>query len=159
MNQDNNSSISGSGNFFISERVTTNNSIIKYVNFSGSSVNILGTDVSSQTINEVKSGIDYLGSVATFEDQICYSQGGLGRLNTYAHNVICEDRTGASSVRFGRGKSSAYNGAIQLTNEEEGIQASSANFSGPYGLAFDSEGNLYISERNSNTIRMVKKWW
>ena len=41
---------------------------------------------------------------------------------------------------------------------QEGIIGSSALLNAPYGLAFDSAGNLYISERNNHIIRMVRRW-
>ncbi len=49
--------------------------------------------------------------------------------------------------------------------EEEGMiwnggsSALNVKLSGPAGLAFDAEGNLYITERDSAVIRKVKKWW
>jgi secreted PhoX family phosphatase len=34
-----------------------------------------------------------------------------------------------------------------------------SQLSDPQGLAFDSEGNLYISESRGHTIRMIKRWY
>jgi uncharacterized protein YjiK len=42
---------------------------------------------------------------------------------------------------------------------DSGTTSLDVKLSGPAGLAFDSEGNLYITERDSSVIRKVKKWW
>jgi len=152
--------MSDDGNFFIVERGYSNNSRIKYVNMSSSDVVILGQTIGANEVGEVVSSVDYIGSVATFENQICYAQGTTSQLHNYAHNVTCLNRTNAiTSLRVGRVASSSFNGAVQIEDEEEGGQASSASLSGAYGVSFDSEGNLYITERRSNTIRMVKRWY
>ncbi|MBC99086.1 MAG: hypothetical protein CME63_15200 [Halobacteriovoraceae bacterium] len=157
---DTDSILSSYGNFFIVERPIYNNSRVKYVNLSPSPVTILGQTINSNEVGEVIFSVDYVGSVASFENQICYSQGSRGQLHNYPHNVVCLDRDNAiTSLRIGRVTSSSFNGAVQEQDEEEGVQASSASLSGPYGLSFDVEGNLYIAERNSNTIRMVKRWY
>ena len=148
------------GNFFVVERGLYNNGRIKYVNLSPSNVEILGQTIGSNEVGEVLTGVNYVGSVATFENQICYSQGTNSQLHNYAHNVTCLNRANAiTSLRVGRVASSSFNGATQVEDEEEGVQASSASLAGAYGVSFDSEGNLYITERRSNTIRMVKRWY
>ncbi len=50
-------------------------------------------------------------------------------------------------------------GYIQQDTEEEGAAADQVGLGGPSGITFDGNGNLYIAERFSHTIRMVKKWW
>lgn len=160
LDSDLHSSVVDSGNFFIVERSLSNNNKIKYVNLSGAPVQVLGQDVDVNEIEEVLSGVDYVSQIATYEDQICYSQGGRAALHNYPHNVTCLNRdTALTTLRVGRVKSSTFNGATQLNNEEEGALASSTSLAGPWGVVFDSEGNLYISERYADTIRMVKKWW
>jgi hypothetical protein len=58
---------------------------------------------------------------------------------------------------------------MQSYMEDEGIGMGWGNgldpynipvqLSGPQGLAFDDQGNLYISEFYGHTIRMVKRWY
>jgi hypothetical protein len=43
--------------------------------------------------------------------------------------------------------------------EQEGILAGSATLVQPWGLAFDSEGNVYISDYANNAIKKVKRWY
>ena len=102
----------------------------------------------------------YSGDVATFEDQICYSQGANANGHQYPHNVICLDRnTGVTTLRVGKISASTVKCATPQYDEEEGVLATSASLCGPWGLTFDSEGNLYIAEYISNNIRMVKRWY
>jgi hypothetical protein len=46
-----------------------------------------------------------------------------------------------------------------MGREQENISSTTATLFAPYGLAFDGDGNLYISERNSSLVRFVKRWW
>src|SRR5690606_22888076 len=100
------------------------------------------------------------------EDLICYTSGALGNGGLGSHNVICRKRvTGDLSIRIGQADGSLVKGGSQLDSEEEGAtwdsntKVLSVKLSGPAGLAFDSEGNLYITERDSSVIRKVKRWF
>jgi len=61
-------------------------------------------------------------------------------------NKVYKVSGGTSQVIAGTGPG-VYNG--------DGIQATSANLGDPWGLAVDSRGDLYISERQGNRIRKV----
>jgi sugar lactone lactonase YvrE len=67
--------------------------------------------------------------------------------------------TGLTTLRIGRSSASVVKGGVQTALEDEGAIASTALLFSPHGLAFDSDGNLYITESWGHTIRMVKKWW
>ncbi|MCB0351636.1 MAG: hypothetical protein KDD38_10665, partial [Bdellovibrionales bacterium] len=106
------------------------------------------------------------GDIARDTDMICYTSGALGNGNLGSHNVICRyRRSGNLSIRVGQADGGLVKGGSQLDAEEEGMVwnggSSSLNvkLSGPAGLAFDSEGSLYITERDSAVIRKIKKWW
>lgn len=143
---------------------------IRYINLSGSQVTVFGVQINNNEIKTIYTAPDNHGAdLAAFDSQICYSTGGdynynnNGNATNTNHNVVCLDRTDVTSTlikRFGRNPSTYLaHGHIQDNQEEEGASAFSSSFAGPSGLAFDNEGNLYITERDSHVIRMIKKWW
>lgn len=151
---------SASGSFFIVDRWINSNSYIKYANLSASTVNILGIDIPAGEIAKVISSDGYVGGVATFGDQICYSQGANANGSVYAHNVICVNRsTGLTTLRVGKISASVVKAGSPHYDEEEGVLASSASLSAPWGIAFDKDGNLFISSYTANNIRFVKRWF
>jgi len=157
---DSQTSLASSGNIFITQRVNTTNSSIKYANFSGSTVTIAGVDISPGEVQKIISSINYLTDVTSFEDQICYSQGRSGDADNYEHSVTCVSRdTGIPTIRIGKSGASIVKGKIADLNEDEGQPATSVTISEPTGLSFDDEGNLYISIYTNNTIMKVKRWW
>ena len=107
--------------------------------------------------------------MAAFDSQVCYSTGGdynyvsNGNSSNSNNTVICfnrDDSAGTNYTRFGRNPSSYIGrGGIQHDQEEEGAPATSMTLAGPAGLTFDSAGNLYIAERESHVVRMIKRWW
>lgn len=148
------------GNFFVVDRSITSGSKIRYVNYSPATVTINSIDISNNEIQTVITTDGYVGGVASFEDQICYTQGAGGVASTVPSNVECLNRiTGSTTLRVGKPSASAIKGASPLYNEEEGILATSSKLNRPWGITFDSEGNLYISDYMSNNIRMVKRWY
>lgn len=153
--------LSASGNFFIVDRWITSNSYIKYTNFSASDVTFFGgVTIPAGEVGKIISTEGYSGGVATFGDQICYSQGANANGNSYAHNVICVNRsTGLTTLRVGRISASTAKAGTAHFDEEEGVIASSATLSAPWGVTFDSEGNLYISSHTAHNIRMVRRWF
>ena len=147
------------GNFFFADFTDHASAHVKYVNLGTSAVVINGTSVganSVETVYGLTSSPGFIRNIAAFENQVCFTSG-----NTAAqgnNTVTCYNRDlpdGTVFVRLGV----AGAGGIQLATEQEGIVASSATFAAPGGLAFDGDGNLYISEQGSHVIRMVKKWW
>ncbi len=157
---DSNSVAKANGNFFVVDRWINTNSYIKYVNQGASSISIFGLTLNPGEITKIISSDGYVGGVTSFADQICYTQGANANGHQYPHNVICLNRdTGLTTLRVGKISASTVKCATPEYNEEEGILASSSSLCGPWGITFDNEGNLYISESRSNNIRMVKRWY
>ena len=159
------------GNLFILDQTAgTGPAVIRYLNQSGVDVTIWGVTVTAGQIKTVYTTPSLHGaSMAAFDNQICVSSGGdynyssNGTSTNANNNVMCINRynDGSLQLRMGRNSQSYIGrGAIQRNQEEEGIVPyTGITLAGPSGLAFDSAGNLYISERDSHVIRMVKKWW
>ena len=149
------------GNFFLVDRWITTTSYIKYANVSGTDATFFGgVTVPAGEVGKLITTEGYSGAVASFGDQICYTQGANANAYQYPHNVICMDRnTGLTTLRVGKISASTVKAASAHYDEEEGVVASSATLSSPWGLAFDSDGNLYIASYSAHNIRMVKRWF
>ena len=150
------------GNLFIADQTDRNAGRIKYVNKSSSSVSIAGITVAANSVATIFNTGGYSWGVASFDNQICYTSGHVNRGDLGSHNVTCkrrDDPLGNISLRVGPADGSSSKGGMQNLTEQEGGNAASASLASPYGLSFDGEGNLYISERESSVIRKVKKWW
>lgn len=166
-------------NFFVVDQTDLATSVIRYVNLSGTAVSVAGTTINDQriiTLVGLTSG-GYTQAIATWEDPdsdpvtfdqdlICYTSGQLGNGGVGSHNVICRERaSGDISIRIGESDGSNIKAGSPIDSEQEGVVWNSTTknlgitLSGPAGLAFDSEGNLYISERDSHVIRKVKRWF
>ncbi len=157
------------GNFFIvdGQLATTTINGLRYANFSSATVTIkdpTGSDIDIDPgeIKTIVSGTGtFMTGVAAFGNWICYSQGAFGTVFSQTpQNVICFDRSGVESVKtIGKSSAATIKGAIQQNIEQEGVDSANATLAEPSGLAFDGDGNLYIAEKRTHTIRMVKKWW
>jgi hypothetical protein len=92
---------------------------------------------------------------------ICYSRSGSGSLSLYVGN--------RNNPTLG---TTAFRGRAQKYNEDEGVGMGyfvdgdnidpinvPVQLADPQGLAFDDEGNLFITETRGHTIRMVKRWY
>lgn len=160
MKKDRNPTYSSSGNFFIVQRSRLSSSEIRYYNNTGSRVTINFIDIDPGEIRTVFSSIHYVNGISSFGDQICYSQGADGSASNYAHNVECINRnTGSVTLRIGRPSAATVKAKIPLGSEQEGINASSSSLAHPWDVEFDGDGNLWITEVNSNSIRKVKRWF
>jgi hypothetical protein len=167
-------------NFFFVDNIDQSSARIRYSNFTNSPVamwSLPGQGVPAGTasapftrtvqsfsipaISEMNSSSAWVNSMAAFGNLVCISSGLVSNSVNGTHSVICYDRTdGSIARRIGPNESNnPIRGGAPLGREQEGISASSATMFTPHGLAFDSEGNLYISERNSALIRFVKRWW
>ena len=147
-------------NYFVIDRTRITNSSVKYVNNSPSAVTIAGVSIGPNEIAKIVSGIDYAGAVAAFGNQICYSLGAGANGSGYAHIVTCIDRvTGLPTLRVGKAPAGTVKAGVQNLNEDEGVNAGNALIAQPHGLAFDSQGNLYITLITNNVIKKVKRWW
>lgn len=165
------------GNMFIIDQHGQGSTSLRYLNFkTSSSPTIMGVAVN----NAAGSGVGYLKTiiteggtprytgVAAFDTQVCLASGDSTSGNVGFHNVRCYDRTmGSITLRIGAHETSTTSkGGAQMGTEQEGLSTligSDDNpyvkLGGPYSLAFDSSGNLYISERLTHTVRMVRRWW
>jgi hypothetical protein len=154
------------GNFFVVDGNlnTAHMSSIRYANLSDGSVYIrnpsnVNVHIPSGQVKTIVSGLGLMiTGVAAFEDWICYSQGyGATVFSTTSQKIVCFDRDTFNVKTFGL--DDTIKGKIPLNTEQEGINAENATFAQPSGLAFDSEGNLYVAERGNSVIRMIKRWW
>ena len=160
-----------SGNLFILDQ--TGGSVankIRYLNQSSNAVTVYGVTINAGEIKTIYTAPDAHGaSLAAFDSQVCITSGGdfnyvsNGSPTNANHNIIClnrDDLNGTALVRFGRNPSVYLSHAyIQENNEEEGIDARNMSLAGPAGLAFDPDGNLYVTEIYSHVIRKIKRWW
>lgn len=157
------------GNLFIVDQNNNTNvaTKIRYLNQSSSQVTIFGVDVPAGEIKTVFATPDSFGEgIAIYDNVMCVSTGGStlnGTSTNNNNNVLCfkiDDSTGTITWRIGRNPGAwVSKGAIQQDAEEEGLPYTQVSLAGPSGLAFDTDGNLYIAEKYGHTIRMVKKWW
>ena len=150
------------GNFFFVDYSNGNSAHVKYVNlknaggvsFFGGAINVLFEDI--DTVLAASGSPGHIYALAAFEDWICYGSGnGASGTNT----LYCRNRLTVVSNTFGV----AGIGGIQIETEHEGVSATSptatVTFTLPQGMAFDSEGNLYISEAGAHVIRKIKRWF
>ena len=111
----------------------------------------------------------YINGIAAFENKwICISSGGsvsnspILNQTLGGHGVYCFDRadSGGSAVRIiGSNPSSNTRAGNSLGKADELKAGTSSYMYQPHGLAFDSDGNLYIAERGSHVVKMVRRWW
>ncbi len=157
----------GKGNLIISDY---NNHRIRYWNRAGTSVQFAGTTIAnnsivtigcaagasntSEHIFAVGAQCSYPVAFAMNNEYLCYSQAG-------KHNVRCIYLTGANEGRVFTVAGSPQNNNIGVSGVPynyslEGLPATSQRMSSPGGLAFDPNGDLYISDQNNSLIRKVK---
>jgi len=115
-------------------------------------------------------GASGLGGVATWvhttgsagaTDRVCWTAGIMNDGTQGAHAVFCANRNQDDDgvLAVGPSTGSGLRGGAPLGREQEKIGRLNATFYAPYGIAFDDDGNLYISEFNNHIIRMVRRWW
>jgi hypothetical protein len=107
-------------------------------------------------------------------DKVCWSAGALSThsqtgivynftLNgsSGSHAIYCANRydDDQGSVIAGPIDTSGIRAGSPLGREQEKIGRLNATFFSPYGIAFDDEGNLYISDYDNHIIRMIRRWW
>jgi hypothetical protein len=179
----------GDGNFFFADSPdVAGGSTIRYANFRATGVNV-GSDYVNGTatpgeayvktltfVNYMNPASSYawvtdLAAITTTEaggnvTQFCVSGGRHDDAMLGTHHVTCyslDDSVtpGTQSLRLGGipGSTLSIRSGASLGVEQEGVNASATLLFSPSGLAFDSTGNLFISERGNHTIRFVRKWW
>ncbi len=168
------SDISRLGNIFISDQYDQNTGRIKYINASGSSVSVGGTTVLANTAGNSSrtqtlwnlipqgGGASRINSIATFENLVCWAAGYTGNGNDGPHAIYCGDKTTGNVTRVAGPSEQSSNyvrGGAPLGEEQEGIPGVSAYLAAPYGLTFDTDGNLYIVERSTHTVRFLRRWF
>lgn len=166
------SNYSADGNFFFVDGLDQASGRIRYVNFRTSSLTLGGVSVpagsaANPSITTIvflsNAGQGRLNGLAQFGSQLCYSSGDLGNPNNGGHNVTCRDLAtalGSITLRVGPDEgTSTVRGGAPLGVEQENVPATSARMYAPVGLAFDSDGNLYISDRTNHLVRMVRRWF
>ena len=148
------------GNLFVADQTERNTSRIRYINTTSNPVQIADQTIPANSVATIFDS-EHGRGIAAYGNWICYTSGHSSAAHVSNHNVVCKDRTdtlGITQFRIGPSGSSDK-GAVQFSREEEGVFAPASRYFSPGRLAFDSEGNLYISEYAAHTIRFVKKWW
>lgn len=154
------------GNLFIVDQSLSATARIKYVNNSGSAVIVAGTPVEAGRIKTIIaiSGTPRIRDLAVKDNQICVA-GGNGTDGTDGlHNVTCYSRSAGfvtPTLIIGAQSTELTKAGQTLGKEQEGVVANPSNVRLylPWGITFDEDGNLYISEYYGHRIRLVKKWW
>lgn len=172
-------------NVYVMDQTSSLSSSIKYINYSSAEVDIGGVQIPAGEVKQLFSVTDgygigiglYKDSVSATNDRICYTSGsginstvsgsaemGDGQLGY--HRVTCHLLQTLSKEMVIGSDVSTIRGGSQILKEHEGLSYEAGAIKKikvllytPYGLAFDSSGNLYITERDSHVIRKVTKWW
>jgi hypothetical protein len=157
--------------------VNTTNSTIVFGDPGGTAVYAAANGGSGSTVTTIWSAntaggqAGRLYGLAAFGNRICWSAGGTSygvgiNGNAASHVVSCADRTDTNmTVDRIVGPSDAsvltnkIRGGAPLGTEQEGINGQTARLNGPWGITFDSDGNLYIADRTNGVIRMVRRWF
>lgn len=168
-----------STNFFFVEGHNQSVGKIRYANTTGSQVsfgvgNAIGKgagQVGTTTLWTFApaSTTSRINGITAFSNKwVCISSGGYISnshwldANTGGHGVYCFDRSdslGNISRIVGSNPSNTNRGGSTLGLEHELKAGTSVQLYQPHGIAFDADGNLYISERGAHVIRMVRRWW
>lgn len=173
-------------NMFVMDQTSSTNSYIKYINFSNAEVDIGGVQVAAGEVKKILSVTDgygigiglYKDATDAAKDRICYTSGsGINRTTSANdldigdgqlgfHRVTCHLLQTLQKEMVIGSDNSIVRGGNPLSEEHEGLAFETGAIKKiktlmytPYGLAFDGDGNLYITERDSHVIRKVKKWW
>lgn len=171
-------------NYFIIDNYYNNSSNLSYINTTTTNQNFVqGTKIGYSTSNIARSSVIYsptgpaslqarAGGVAswsqtpgtvTANDRICWSSGdvdtNIGNAVHGNHAITCALRSAAETGSIAVGPLSGDGAGGPLGFEQEGTSRFNVTFWGPTGLAFDEDGNLYISDSGNHIIRMVRRWW
>lgn len=132
--------IDASGNIFIAE---ANGNVIRKINGSGIISTVAGTGTASST------GDGSAATAATLDAPVGLAFDGSGNLyisESAGHRIRKVNGTGVISTYAGTGIAGSTG---------DGSLATDAKLRNPTGIAFDANGNLYVSETNGRFIRRV----
>ncbi len=121
--------VDSAGNIFIAD---TGNAVIREVNTSGI-ITTFATDASFSDLLSL--AMDSSGNLYAADDGVCV-----------VHKIT---PAAVVSIVAGVDGSCGYNG--------DGILATAAFLSGPYGIAVDAQGNLYLGDYGNNRVRKVNR--
>jgi hypothetical protein len=161
------------GNLLFSDQPGDSTGRIRYINTTSSTLTIGGTSAQGWTSGNVSrttsiwqlipSGTtSRINGMASFGNIVCWAAGLTSDGNTGPHAIYCADKTATSINRIAGPSESSSNtirGGAPLGTEQEGIPAINSVLGAPYGLSFDASGNLYIVERLTHTVRMIRRWF
>lgn len=170
---------SNPGNFFYTEGYNQTTGKIHYANTTSSAVTFATGNAQPKGAGQVGTTTvwnfsvagtqSFINGIAAFENKyVCVSSGGQASNSPYVnqtqggHGVYCFDRAdvGGNAVRvIGSNPSTSTRAGSTLGKDAELKAGSLTYLYQPHGLAFDSDGNLYIAERGSHVVRMVRRWW
>lgn len=119
--------VDASGNIFIADNF---NGVIRKVDTAGT-INTFATNPNFFSLQTL--ALDRMGNLFAVDSSTCV--------------VWKIDGSGNATVVAGVEFVCGYNG--------DNIQAATAQLNTPYGIAFDSHGNLYIADSNNNRVRRV----
>ena len=157
----------GKANLIIADYV---NNKVRYWNRTGTAVQFAGVTIGNGSVetiacttgsNNTSENIFAQGAqcnnpigFAMNEDYLCYTQGG-------KHNVRCIYLTGANEGRIFTVAGSPQANTVGVSGIPydytlEGLPATQQKLNFPTGLAFDSNGDLYISDQNNHMVKKVK---
>lgn len=177
--------VANPGNYFLIDQYGDTTGFIRYINNSLSQVSfknsapipVAGRANGSapplvKTVYQYSatSGASGVGGVATWvqttgssgsNDKVCWTAGVVNDGSNGAHAIYCANRfqDDDGALAAGPSNGSGIRGGAPLDREQEKISRLNATFYAPYGIAFDDDGNLYISEYNNHIIRMIRRWW
>jgi len=155
------------GNFIVSDQYDSIGAI-RYINTLQQSVSFRGVTIPAANVGGIRvktilteaSNSGRINGITAFFSGsnywLCFSTGQISVGQVGSHNVACYDRTGLNSYII---NSSTTKGKSPQSFDQEGSLGINAFLYTPTGIDFDSNGNLYIIERNGALIRMVKKWF
>ena len=171
------------GNYFFVDDYNQANGSVRYINTLTSQITFGNTvpitvnaKASGATAPFVvktiyqQSGTPYIGGVTSWSetttsngtnDKICWSSGNLSNAASGNHAIFCANRYAddTGTLISGPSNASGMRAGAPLGREQEKIGRLNATYFSPYGIAFDEEGNLYISEYDNQVIRMIRRWW
>ncbi len=102
-------------------------------------------------------------STVNSNDKICWSTGSYDSwLYSNIHgyqNAYCAIRSNVDAGSVAVGPQAGFGSGAPLGREQEGLSRYNMTFYGPTGIAFDQEGNLYLSDSGNHIIRMIRRWW